>query len=107
MLHILRTSSSMEICDVAGEIIGREVPEWNQASPTSREDREKWGILDGEEFALLERLDGGGFVVFHVENGVELSDLEQIVDLLGEVQQFEFAALILGGGEGADQFADA
>src|SRR5579863_5722465 len=56
---------------------------------------------------LLERLDGGGFVVLHVEDGVELGDLKQVVDLLGEVQEFQFAALILGGVEGADQFADA
>ena len=59
------------------------------------------------EELLLERLDRGGFVVFHVEDGVELGDLKQVVDLLGEVQQLQFAALILGGGEGADQFTDA
>src|SRR5215469_11345234 len=56
---------------------------------------------------LLERLDGGGFVVFHVEDGIELGDLQQIVDLLGQVQQLEFATLVLGGGKGADQLADS
>jgi len=56
---------------------------------------------------LLEGFDGGGFVVFHVEDGVELGDLQQVVHLLGEVEKLEFAALILGGGEGADQLADA
>jgi hypothetical protein len=56
---------------------------------------------------LFERLYRRRFVVFHVEDGVELGDLKQVVDLLGEVQQLEFATLILGGGEGADQLADA
>src|SRR6516164_3822849 len=56
---------------------------------------------------LLERLDRGGFVVLHVEDRVKLGDLEQVVDLLGEVEQLQFATLILGGREGADQFADA
>src|ERR1035437_3488255 len=57
--------------------------------------------------ALLERLDRGSFAVFHVEHGVELGNLKQIIDFLGEVQELEFAALILGRGEGADQFTDA
>jgi len=65
------------------------------------------GTLPRRAGGLLEGFDGGGFVVLHVKDGVELGDLEQIVHLLGEVEEFEFAALILGGGEGADQFADA
>ena len=56
---------------------------------------------------LLERLYGGSLVVFHVKHRIELGDLKQIVDLLGKVQQFEFAALVLGRGERADQFANA
>ena len=98
-------------------------------TPTSRKRREKWGThLEPAQHSqiqpptlsqryrppdhigtcnLLEGLDGGSFVVFHVEDGVQLGDLKQIVDFLGEVQEFEFAALILGSGEGADQFADA
>src|SRR5262249_40580543 len=56
---------------------------------------------------LLERFDGGSFVVFHVENGVELGDLEQIVDLFGEVEEFQLAALVLGRGESTDELADA
>ena len=55
---------------------------------------------------LFEGLDGGGFVVFHVEDGVELGDLQQVVDFFCEIKQLEFAALILGRGEGADQFTD-
>jgi hypothetical protein len=56
---------------------------------------------------LFESLDRGGFVVFYIENSVELGDLKQVVHLFGEVQQFEFATLILGSGEGADQLADS
>jgi hypothetical protein len=35
---------------------------------------------------LAERLNGCGLVFFYVENGVQLGDLEQVVDLLGQVQ---------------------
>jgi hypothetical protein len=56
---------------------------------------------------LREGLHGRGFVVFHVEDGVELGNLQQIVNFLGEVQQLQLAALVLGGGERADEFADA
>ena len=46
--------------------------------PTSRRRREKWGTRPALPTltALFERLDGGGFVVFHVEDGVELGDLK-------------------------------
>ena len=77
-------------------------------APTSRQHREKWGTrIESRGGTLLERLYGRSFVVFHVEYGVELGDLQQIVDFLGELEQFQFAALVLGGGKGADQFADA
>src|SRR5579872_834485 len=56
---------------------------------------------------LLERLDRRGFVVLHIEHGIQLRDLKQIVHLLSEVQQLQFAALVLGRGERADQFANA
>src|SRR5579872_2971429 len=56
---------------------------------------------------LLERLHGRGFVVFHVEDGVELGDLQQVVDFLSQVEQLQFAALILGRRESTDQFTDA
>ncbi len=36
--------------------------------------------------ALLEALDRGGFVVLHVEHGVELGDLKQVMHLLGEIE---------------------
>ena len=47
------------------------------------------------------------FVFLHIEDGVELRDLQQVVHFLGEVEQLEFATLVLGSGEGADEFADA
>src|SRR6478609_6635189 len=56
---------------------------------------------------LAERLDCAGFVVFHVEDGVQLGDLQQVVNFFGQVEQLEFAALVAHGGESADQFADA
>src|ERR1700677_2339069 len=56
---------------------------------------------------LLKGPNRRSFVVFYVEDVVELGDLKQIVNFLGEVQQFEFAAPIFGCGKGADQFADA
>lgn len=54
--------------------------------PTSRKCSEKWGtrFLD-LRLSLFECLDCRGFVVFHVENGVELGDLKQVVHFLGEV----------------------
>ena len=54
----------------------------------------------------MERLDSPRLIVFDVKHGVQLGDLEQVVHFLGEVEQFEFAALIADGGERADQFAD-
>src|SRR5271157_292917 len=55
---------------------------------------------------LAERLYARCFVVLHIEDGVELGDLQQVVYFFGEVEQLEFAALVLGSGEGADQLAD-
>jgi hypothetical protein len=46
------------------------------------------------------------FVIFYIEDGIEFGDLKKIVNLLGEIEQLEFAALILCRGEGADEFAD-
>ena len=55
---------------------------------------------------LGERLYGRRFVVLDVEDGVELRDLQQVVYFFGEVEQLEFAALVFGSGEGADELAD-
>lgn len=49
----------------------------------------------------------GAFVVVHVEDGVELGDLEQVVHFFGQVEQLEFPAVIFHGGEAAHQLADA
>jgi hypothetical protein len=35
---------------------------------------------------LFEALDRGGFVIFHVEDGIQFGDLQQVVHLLGEVE---------------------
>ena len=96
-------------CSDAVEIIRGVIPERERVkSPLLAKNCEKWGTQTWNRGkVLLERFDGRGFVVFHVEDGVELGDLEQIVDLLGEVQELQFATLVLGGGEGADQFTDA
>src|SRR5579859_3554182 len=56
---------------------------------------------------LLIRGDGAGLVVVNVEDGVELGELKEVVDLLREFEQFELGALIAGGGVGADHFAQA
>src|SRR5881275_2171046 len=47
---------------------------------------------------LAERQYGRCFVVLHIEEGVELRDLQQVVYSLGDVEQLEFAALVLGSG---------
>jgi len=61
--------------------------------------------LLGEE--VVEGADGGEFVVFDVEDGVELGDVEDVVNFLGEVEEFEFATGVADGGEAADEFSDA
>jgi hypothetical protein len=50
---------------------------------------------------LAKRLHRGRFVVLHVEHGVELSDLQKVMDLLGQVKQLQFAALVADRGVGA------
>ena len=61
--------------------------------------------LLGEE--VVERLYGGEFVVFDVEDGVELGDVEHVVDFLGEVEELEFASGVAQGRETGDEFADS
>src|ERR1019366_2538599 len=56
---------------------------------------------------LVESLYARCFVFLYIENGVELRDLQQVMYFLGEVEQLEFATLVLGRGEGANEFADA
>ena len=62
-------------------------------------------FLLGEE--VVEGFYGGEFVFFDIEDGVELGDLEDVANFLGEAEEFEFATGVADGGEAADQFADA
>ena len=60
--------------------------------PRSRAARLESFARDAKVVTLgLERGDGGGLIVLYVEDSVELGDLEKIVNLLGEVEQLEFA----------------
>src|ERR1700684_1864873 len=59
----------------------------------------------GEE--VVEGFYGGEFVVFDVEDGIELGDVEDVVNFLGEVEELEFASSVADGGEAGDEFADA
>jgi hypothetical protein len=61
--------------------------------------------LLGEE--VVEGFYRGEFVVFDVEDGVELGDVEDVLNFLGEAEEFEFATGVADGGVAADQFADA
>lgn len=56
---------------------------------------------------LLERSDCAGFVVVDVEDGIELCELEQVVDLLGQLEELHSGTLIFGGGECSHQLAQA
>src|SRR6266496_1593509 len=61
--------------------------------------------LLGEE--VVEGSDGGKFVILDVEDGVELGDVEDVLDFLGEVEELEFASGVAHGGEAADEFSYA
>ena len=56
---------------------------------------------------VIEGFNGGELVVSDVEDGIELGHIKNVVDLLGEVKEFEFAAGIADGSVAADQFSDA
>jgi hypothetical protein len=56
---------------------------------------------------IVEGFDGVEFVVFDVEDGVELGDVEDVVDLFGEIEELELTSRVADGGEAADEFADA
>jgi hypothetical protein len=61
--------------------------------------------LFGEE--VVEGFHGFEFVVADIEDGVKLGDIEDVVNLFAEIEEFEFAAGVADGGEAADEFADA
>ena len=58
-----------------------------------------------EELAV-ERSYCGGLVVQYVEDRVELRNLQQVVNLLGQVQEFQLSALVANRSKCTDQFAD-
>src|SRR2546423_3488250 len=58
-------------------------------------------------YLFVEGLYGCCFVVLNIEDGVQLGDLEQVVDFLGQLEQLELAALVADAGKGAHQFSDA
>ncbi len=55
---------------------------------------------------VAERSYCGGLVVQYVEDGVELGNLQKVVNFLGQVQEFQFSALIANRRKGTDQLAD-
>jgi|SRR5271157_1881946 len=56
---------------------------------------------------LLEGLYCSSFVVLDLEDGVELGDLQQVVNVLAEVHQLEMPALVAQRGVAAHELADA
>src|SRR5882724_4368207 len=63
-------------------------------------------------FSIGSRLLGKGgycacFVVLHVEDRIKLCDLQQIVDLLGQIQKLQLSTGISHRGEAGDQLSDA
>src|SRR5262252_7403862 len=56
---------------------------------------------------LSERDHGCCFVFFHIEQGEELRDVQQIVNPFGRVQQLQFSAVLLRRGIGFNEFTDA
>src|SRR5579885_3162449 len=60
-----------------------------------------------QECLLAERFDRGSFVIFHVEDGIKLRNLQQIMDLLREVEQLKLPTLIADRRKCAHQLSDA
>jgi hypothetical protein len=56
---------------------------------------------------IVEGLYCGEFVVFNVKHGVELRDIQNVMDLLGKVEQLEISACVADSGKAADQLTDA
>ena len=54
-----------------------------------------------------EALDGLVFRVEGLENGEELGDGEKVLDLLGEIEELQLAALLVHRAVAANQFAEA
>jgi len=71
-------------------IWGRPSPEvnWQDADPTTgvRAIRQRLRSL-GLPLGFMEAGDGFGFVVVDVEDGVELGNLQKVMNLLGKIQE--------------------
>jgi len=105
----------------AGRQFSRKLPEKGscrgpQHARFWRDGVERWGsapachtlaVTSSASALLVESFYARCFIFLHIEDGVQLRDLQQVVYFLGEVKQFEFATLVLGRSEGADEFADA
>ena len=82
----------------------RPFPKWTNG---------RWGQsrtgprLKNLQQTLIKRFDCCRFVVFHIENGIEFGDLEQVVHFFGQIQQLEFATLVAHRSKRANQFTDA
>jgi len=100
-VHFVRGSAAMRNT-------GQGQPrEQGQGQRQEQEQRQRAGVpapqqpkLFGEE--VVEGADGGEFVVLDVKDGVELGDVEDILNFLGEVEEFEFATGVADRGEAAD-----
>jgi hypothetical protein len=69
--------------------------------------RRRWIHKTKKDLGPSEGSHCAGFVVLDVENRVQLGDLQQVVDLLGEIEELKIPALVADGGKCADQFADS
>ena len=109
-LRPLRSASSVFIVGVSGPPRGKERGKFCREGPekgTCSRGRAPACLSSCQRAQLFaEGLYCRCFVIFHIEDGIEFGDLKKIVNLLGKVEQLEFAALILCRGEGADEFAD-
>ncbi len=70
----------------------------------TNDDQDDKGLF-GEE--VVEGFYGVELVVLDIEDGVELGDVEDVVNFLGEAEEFEFAPGVADGGVAGDELADA
>jgi hypothetical protein len=61
------------------------------------------GLRSASSRGLAERFNGQGFVVRYVENGIQPSHLQEVIDPTGEVDELQISALLSDGSECVDQ----